>query len=793
MPAGAESIFHTDAGIKPMDNDPDISVILPFHNEGRLAHRTLRGLDKSLTFAVEHGLKVESVILLDRVTDETLRKIISQWIPRLGNCQALNVDYGCLSLTRNHGVSRSGGRFIALLDGDDIFCRDWLVKAFEICKSTGAIAHPQLCYFFPLENHLFVNQSIAHYRTLIHHNLWSVLVMAPRAVFEEVPYRPDTECFGFEDWLWNCETVAAGFHHVTVPQTVIAVRQKPASDSLCLQSGLNNKVVAPNSLFKVILSEPYHRVKRKHWRALRNFSSAAPENAISQQSTKGELNDPPMYESAPGANGINSAPPPSLSLLLKSLLTLAPFRFVRDRMPLRYRYAIREMMRLAKELALVPLALVRSALGFTHLRESWLREKLVDLADIEPQMRFYGPLWTNAPKSRIHRHICPTMGALLETNRARVFIVPWLVRGGAELVALHYMNAVQENVFFITTVPAENRLLKYTPATSAHIDIGNMPLSEGEKALLLHRLLLEADCEFVHVISSRLAFDIFHKYHRTFKNHRIFASFFATEIIEEFEVGCAVEDFPKLLDFFQRVSTDSQSFKKRLEDLYGIPEDLIVAHRMPFSPPHYNMTSDDARHRAPIESTSNKNESLRVLFAGRLAREKRPEIAIQAVEALLNEGKKVTLDVWGEPSISFAVNYSRRPEIQLKGAFDGLASIKPTQYDVMILTSESEGLPNALIECMGNGIPAIASNVGGVNEIVTDETGWLVTDYNNAGEFQRVLEGLIQDKGAVRKKGASAKEFVAKHHSWVAFQEQAADFYGLSTAEAPSGIPEHGS
>lgn len=47
-------------------------------------------------------------------------------------------------------------------------------------------------------------------------------------------------------------------------------------------------------------------------------------------------------------------------------------------------------------------------------------------------------------------------------------------------------------------------------------------------------------------------------------------------------------------------------------------------------------------------------------------------------------------------------------------------------YDLFINVSESEGLPVSIMEAMSFGIPVIATNVGGTNEIVDDETGFIM-------------------------------------------------------------------
>lgn len=57
---------------------------------------------------------------------------------------------------------------------------------------------------------------------------------------------------------------------------------------------------------------------------------------------------------------------------------------------------------------------------------------------------------------------------------------------------------------------------------------------------------------------------------------------------------------------------------------------------------------------------------------------------------------------------------------------DLMEEIKKNDYSYLINVSESEGLPVSMMECMSLGIPVIATNVGGVNEIVNANNGFLM-------------------------------------------------------------------
>ena len=65
--------------------------------------------------------------------------------------------------------------------------------------------------------------------------------------------------------------------------------------------------------------------------------------------------------------------------------------------------------------------------------------------------------------------------------------------------------------------------------------------------------------------------------------------------------------------------------------------------------------------------------------------------------------------------------------------------------DLFILPSNYEGLPMVIIEAMRFGIPVVASNVGGVSEIVVDnETGYAVN--NTLDEFTNAITRILEDE-----------------------------------------------
>lgn len=74
-----------------------------------------------------------------------------------------------------------------------------------------------------------------------------------------------------------------------------------------------------------------------------------------------------------------------------------------------------------------------------------------------------------------------------------------------------------------------------------------------------------------------------------------------------------------------------------------------------------------------------------------------------------------------------------------------LAVYENQPFDAFVNTSRKEGVPVSVMEAMRCGIPAIAPNVGGLPELVTEETGWLYESSEGAQGVCRCLKALAEE------------------------------------------------
>lgn len=83
-------------------------------------------------------------------------------------------------------------------------------------------------------------------------------------------------------------------------------------------------------------------------------------------------------------------------------------------------------------------------------------------------------------------------------------------------------------------------------------------------------------------------------------------------------------------------------------------------------------------------------------------------------------------------------------------------------FDIFTLTSITEALPYALLEAGAAGLAVVASNVGGVPEIIENDVTGLLCNPRNIQQIQDAIGLLIRDQEKAKRLGNNLKEKVKK-------------------------------
>jgi len=81
---------------------------------------------------------------------------------------------------------------------------------------------------------------------------------------------------------------------------------------------------------------------------------------------------------------------------------------------------------------------------------------------------------------------------------------------------------------------------------------------------------------------------------------------------------------------------------------------------------------------------------------------------------------------------------------------------------VYVQCSAFEGLPNTLLEAASLGIPLVATAVGGMREVLTDEETALLVPHGEPAKLARAIERILTDDDLALRLSAGARRLTAE-------------------------------
>ena len=100
----------------------------------------------------------------------------------------------------------------------------------------------------------------------------------------------------------------------------------------------------------------------------------------------------------------------------------------------------------------------------------------------------------------------------------------------------------------------------------------------------------------------------------------------------------------------------------------------------------------------------------------------------------------------------------------LAGEYPGVADFFKV-FDIFFLPSLKEGLPYALLEAGAAGLPIIATNVGGVTEVIEDMRTGIVIKEKRSKEIAEAVTFLIKHEHKRKEFGERILETVQKEYT----------------------------
>lgn len=129
----------------------------------------------------------------------------------------------------------------------------------------------------------------------------------------------------------------------------------------------------------------------------------------------------------------------------------------------------------------------------------------------------------------------------------------------------------------------------------------------------------------------------------------------------------------------------------------------------------------------------------------RFCQEKAPDIYVEVAASVIKHKPEVLFVLVGDGPLmkhteKWIESHNLRDNFLLVGSRKDIAEILPA-FDLFLITSRTEGLPRALLECLAAGIPVVSTDVGGIHELVDGKRNGLLFP---EGDITALSGGVIR-------------------------------------------------
>jgi len=175
-------------------------------------------------------------------------------------------------------------------------------------------------------------------------------------------------------------------------------------------------------------------------------------------------------------------------------------------------------------------------------------------------------------------------------------------------------------------------------------------------------------------------------------------------------------------------------------------------------------------------------------WVGRFSREKGPDVLVQAM-ARLTELPVSAAMVGGGAGLPAV-----RAEAERLGVVDRIrwpgqvpdAAALMRAFDLLVLSSRTEGTPIVLFEAMSAGVPVVASRVGGVPDVVRDDEAVLV-QADDPASLAAAVRAVLADPPAARARADASRRRLASAFALDPWLDRYEAVYGAARAAAAAG------
>ncbi len=205
-----------------------------------------------------------------------------------------------------------------------------------------------------------------------------------------------------------------------------------------------------------------------------------------------------------------------------------------------------------------------------------------------------------------------------------------------------------------------------------------------------------------------------------------------------------------------RITAVSQSVGNAIIQNEGIPRERVEIIRNGIDKFRFTQNRLSELQKQALRRSLGLTDEKVVLFTARLDPIKDHFTAIHAMKSLLNSSsyenstKPPVLLLAGngpeKKAIELCIQKNQlENQVRLLGERSDVSDLLQIA-DIFLLTSKSEGIPLTILEAFASGVPVVATNVGGIPEVISIGKNGLLAESGDFSQIAFHLEKLLRDE-----------------------------------------------
>jgi len=375
---------------------------------------------------------------------------------------------------------------------------------------------------------------------------------------------------------------------------------------------------------------------------------------------------------------------------------------------------------------------------------------LTPLKDLEQDLRARYLLDQGVAVDSFRRPNLPNAFPLRHWSRERprvLYLIPHMNIGGAERVDLDILDGLRESGVWTTLVVERAEPREWADQFAEVVDevvLLSRLAPSGDGARLLDHLVVSRNIDVVFIRNSAAGYGLAERWSAKSAGHVRFV-----DLLHVHNFGQDWCDYSASRDrFLHRRYVTNDDLRSYMRAQYGLVHGRFRRIYCGVDPSAFAL--DSSRAAEVRRELGIQQGQLIVGFVGRLDEQKNPILWLDSVARIAATSEDVHFVMVGDGPMGDEVRahmsrLSCRNRIHLVGHSEDVARFL-NSFDLLMMTSRYEGLPQCVFEAMAAGVPVVSSDAGGTRECVTDDVGVIVPLDSGPEVYEEAVLHLLADR-----------------------------------------------